>query len=295
MKNILILIIIIFIQGCGVKKAPEGKAILKIKDDSGAEITFEKYPERIISLAPNITETIYALHADSRLAGVTKYCNYPPEAQQKKIIGGMIDPDIEIITSLKPDLIIETTEGNSKASYQALVNAGFKVFMLNPQDINGITRMIKSIGEITNTMPRANELSDSITNAKIIFENNLKNSKPASVLVLLSINPLITCNSTTYINQVVELSGFENIYKNEPLPYPNISIEDVNLKNPGYIIITSDIADAGGNYLNFLKRNFSGTKAVLNGNIIVANADLLSRPGPRIIQAVNDLINKKKR
>lgn len=295
MKKILILILIIFIQGCGGKKAPEGKIILKIKDDSGAEITFEKYPERIISLAPNITETIFALHADGRLAGVTKYCNYPPEAQQKKIIGGMIDPDIEIITSLKPDLIIETTEGNSKASYQALVNAGFKVFMLNPQDINGITRMIKSIGEITNTMPRAIELSDSITNAKIIFENNLKNSKPAAVLVLLSINPLITCNSTTYINQVVELSGFENIYKNEPLPYPNISIEDVNLKNPGYIIITSDIADAGGNYLNFLKRNFSGTKAVLNGNIIVANADLLSRPGPRIIQAVNDLINKKKR
>jgi len=295
MKKILILILIIFIQGCGGKKAPEGKIILKIKDDSGAEITFEKCPERIISLAPNITETIFALHADGRLAGVTKYCNYPPEAQQKKIIGGMIDPDIEIITSLKPDLIIETTEGNSKASYQALVNAGFKVFMLNPQDINGITRMIKSIGEITNTMPRAIELSDSITNAKIIFENNLKNSKPAAVLVLLSINPLITCNSTTYINQVVELSGFENIYKNEPLPYPNISIEDVNLKNPGYIIITSDIADAGGNYLNFLKRNFSGTKAVLNGNIIVANADLLSRPGPRIIQAVNDLINKKKR
>ncbi|HPS64430.1 MAG TPA: helical backbone metal receptor [Ignavibacteria bacterium] len=295
MKNILIVILIILIQGCGGKKAPEGNIILKIKDDSGAEITFDKYPERIISLAPNITETIYALHAEGRLAGVTKYCNYPPEAQQKKIIGGMIDPDIEIITSLKPDLIIETTEGNSKASYQALVNAGFKVFMLNPQDINGITRMIKSIGEITNTMPRAIELSDSITNAKIIFENNLKNSKPAAVLVLLSINPLITCNSTTYINQVVELSGFENIYKNEPLPYPNISIEDVNLKNPGYIIITSDIADAGGNYLNFLKRNFSGTKAVLNGNIIVANADLLSRPGPRIIQAVNDLINKKKR
>ena len=293
MKYFIIILLILFLQGCNSKKSSEDKSIFKIKDDAGTEFTFAEYPKRIISLAPNITETIFALHADSLLIGVTKYCNYPPEARNKKIIGGMIDPDIELITSLKPDLIIETMEGNSRASYQALVNAGFRVFVMNPRNIEGIINMIKSIGTLTNTLPLAVQLTDSIQNEKIKYENKLINSKLSSALILLSLNPLITCNGTTYINQVIGLSGFDNIYKSESMPYPNISVEDIILKNPEYIIITSDIADSDSNYINFLKKTFSGTTAINKNNIITAEADLISRPGPRIIQAINDLIHKK--
>jgi len=278
-----------------VKRQITENPVLQLTDDSGVEFKFARYPQKIISLAPNITETIFALHSDSLLVGVTKYCNYPPEASKKKIVGGMIDPDIELITELRPDLILITNEGNSKASYQALVNAGFKVFSFNPRDIDGIIRMIKSIGIITNKSTYANQLSDSILNSKNNFEKLSQTSKPLSALILLSLNPLITCNSTTYINQIIELSGFENIYKNERLPYPNISIEDIKLKNPDYILLTSDIADSDGNYKIFLNDKFSGTKAIDNGNIIIANADLLSRPGPRVIQAIENILKEKER
>jgi iron complex transport system substrate-binding protein len=278
-----------------VKRQITENPVLTLTDDSGVEFKFDRYPQKIISLAPNITETIFALHSDSLLVGVTKYCNYPPEASKKKIVGGMIDPDIELITELRPDLILITNEGNSKASYQALVNAGFKVFAFNPRDIDGIIRMIKSIGIITDKSTYANQLSDSILNSKINFERLSQTSKPFSALILLSLNPLITCNSTTYINQIIELSGFKNIYKNERLPYPNISVEDIKLKNPDYILLTSDIADSDGNYKIFLNDKFSGTKAIDNGNIIIADADLLSRPGPRVIQAIENILKEKER
>jgi iron complex transport system substrate-binding protein len=290
----IILLFVLFIFSCG-KEKPDTEKQFSITDDIGNIIELEKKPEKIISLAPSITEAMYSIEADSLLIGVTSYCNYPEEAKTKKIIGGMLDPNIEIISSLKPDLILMTVEGNSQSSYQALANAGFRIFVTNPRDLNGIKKMLSDFGKICGKENNAETVINKIDSAeKSFIEITGKiNPKPKS-LILVSINPLITVNKTTYINQVINLSGYANIYEAEPMPYPTINYEDVILKNPDYIILTSELTDKEGNYLKELGKYLNETNAFRNNKIITVNADLISRPGPRIINAVDELLYHQK-
>jgi len=290
--NIIFILLLFFLFCCNERENP-GNEGFSITDDIGNTIFLQRKPDRIISLAPNITETIYAVKADSILVGVTSYCNYPPEAKTKTVIGGMLDPDIEIITSLKPDIIFLTVEGNSQSVYQSLINAGFKVFVTNPRSLNGIKKMIKDIGTICGKENNYPDIINQIDSSESLLIFSEKNTVKPDALFLLSVNPLITVNNSTYINQVIELSGFRNIYSGEPLPYPAVSYEDIILKKPEYIILTTEIADEEGNYVKELGKYLNLTPAIKKNKIIICNADLISRPGPRIINAIDELKKQK--
>lgn len=294
LSAVITLILLSLLLSCG-KQQQETNRQFSITDDLGNPIELQKKPGKIISLAPNITEAIYSIGADSLLIGVTSYCNYPEEAKNKTIIGGMLDPNIEIITSLKPDLIIMTIEGNSQASYQALINSGFKIFVTNPRDLNGIKKMLSDFGKICGKENNSEILIKRLDSAEKSFLEATSKIKPKpKALILVSINPLITVNKTTYINQIANLSGYVNIYSDEPMPYPTINFEDVIVKNPDCIILTSELTDGKGNYLKELGKYLNTTNAFRNNKIISVNADLISRPGPRIIQAIEQLIMKYK-
>jgi len=287
----IILLFVLFLFSCGEQK-PDTEKQFSITDDIGNVIELKKKPDKIISLAPSITEALYSIGADSLLIGVTSYCNYPEAAKTKTIIGGMLDPNLEIITSLKPDLILLTVEGNSQSSYQALTNAGFKIFVSNPRDLQGIKKMLSDFGKICGKENNSELLINKIDSSENSFiEITNKIIPKPKALILVSINPLITVNKTTYINQVANLSGYDNIYSNEPIPYPTINYEDVILKNPDFIILTSELTDEKGYYLKELGKYLNTTNAFRRNKIISVNADLISRPGPRIIQAIESLIN----
>ncbi|MCX7833923.1 MAG: helical backbone metal receptor [Ignavibacteria bacterium] len=264
-------------------------------DDLGNEIKIDTPPKRIISLAPNITETIYAIEADTFLVGVTDYCNYPQTCKSKQTVGGMINPNIEKISSLKPDIIFLTVEGNSKSTYNSLIENNFNVFVTNPRDINGIKKLINDIGIITNRRNQSNYLCAKIDSTIKYYDSINSVKSKAKVLFLLSINPIITINKSTYINNVLELAGYENIYAEVELPYPQINYEDILVRDPEYIIITSEIATNWSDYREILQKNLSTTKAIKENKIIVIDADIISRPGPRIINALQELVNNKGR
>jgi iron complex transport system substrate-binding protein len=211
-----------------------------IKDDAGIELKFESHPKRIISLAPNITEAIFAIGADSMLVGVTDLCDYPPEAKLKVKTGSYITPDYEKILSLKPDLIIMYAENISQPIYQALKNYNLKLFVSNAKNIDGVIKMIKDLGIITGKDSKADAIADSISTLRNEYKTQNTGITPEKALVVISVNPLMTANKNTFINEIVELSGFENIYKNESIDYPLISYEDVVNKNPEFIILPGD-------------------------------------------------------
>ncbi len=267
---------------------------LTIQDDLGNEISLGTLPKRIISLAPNITETLYAIGADSLVVGVTNYCDYPVDAKNKTKVGGMIDPNYEIITSLKPDLILLTVEGNAKQSFKALKNLGLKVFVTNPRNVNGIIKMINDLGIITGKEKEANEISNKINNDKIYFENLNRNSIGKKCLLLISVNPLMSANHNTFINEIIELSGFDNLYRDEAIEYPMISYEDVTEKDPEYIIFPTDTSDVKGyeKYEEEISDNLNSTKAVKENKVIFVDENILFRPGPRVVNAVK-LIRSK--
>ena len=121
-----------------------------ITDEIGRSVNITLAPQRIVSLAPGITEILYALGLDNKIAGVTTFCDWPAAARTKPKIGGFTNPSIEKIVSLKPDLIIATADGNRKETVRQLERIGLPVYVTNPSDTNGVLRSISHIGEITN-------------------------------------------------------------------------------------------------------------------------------------------------
>lgn len=266
----------------------------QVKDDAGVIVNFDSSPERIISLAPNITETMFALGAGSILVGVTDLCDYPPEAKTKAKTGSYFSPDYETITSLKPDLIIMNVENVSNPTYQALKNLGLNVFISNAKDISGIKKMYSDFGKITGR----EKISDSLI---LKFDSDIKqfagsddkiSSGPA--LVLISVNPLMTTNGRTFINDILNLAGIVNLYKDELLDYPNINYEDVIMKNPDYILFPTDTTDVSRSqkYTDEIKRQLYKTNAVKNNRIILIDENIMFRPGPRVLNAAMILKHK---
>jgi iron complex transport system substrate-binding protein len=265
-----------------------------IKDDNGNVFNLDTLPKRIVSLAPNLTECIYAIGADSLLVGVTNYCDYPPQVKQKSKIGGILDPNYEMISSLKPDFVLLTTEGNPKNVYYSLKNYDFKVFVSNPQNINGVCGTIVNLGKLSRKEEKANILSNCILDKKKVFELMNKEVSRKRCLLLVSISPFITVNQFTYINEIIELSGLDNIYKKEINSYPMINYESVLGKNPEYIIISTDTSNTAlkNDYMQTISKELNTTDAVKNNNIIFVDENILSRPGPRVIDCI-EFIRKK--
>ena len=138
----------------------------RLTDEIGRKVTISESPRRIISLAPGITETLFALGLDQEIVGVTSYCDYPEIALTKPRIGGFINPNVEKIISLKPDLIIGTRDGNRWETIQQLEGIGLPVYLVNPKGFNGVTRMIKNIGEIVERKERSQEMIREILRKK---------------------------------------------------------------------------------------------------------------------------------
>lgn len=269
------------------KTTPESDAKFSIVDDIGVEVSLPEKPKTVVSMAPNVTEAIYALGADSMLAGVTTFCTYPPDAVNKTKVGDYLNPDYEVITSLKPDLVFLNVENRSNPTYQALENLGIKVYVLNIDNFDGVINMINKFGIILDKEERANALTDSLKGVRNTLAEQNSKERPDAFIIIAS-NPLMTASGHTFINDILEMSGFNNIYKSEEMEYPNISFEDVIKKDPEYIILPSDTTDMTAINANLeeIRSSLSTTRAVKNNKILVVDANTLFRPGPRLLDGV---------
>lgn len=298
MKNLLLLFMLFIFTSCNKNDQAPVTSGVKIKDDLNTEISLDTLPKKIISLAPNITESIYFIQADSLLIGVTDYCDYPPEAKSKTKAGGYTNPNYEVITALDPDLILLTVEETSRPLYKALSDLGFKLMVHNPRTFDDVIRMINAHGQATGKGKFAKHLTDSLIALKSrILNDNTKNPLAQNnVFIAVGINPLLTANKNTFLNEIITLAGLNNIYQDGLIQYPQINYEDVLSKNPDYIIIAGDTTDAASNekYINELSSKLGTTNAVKNNKIIIIDQNLFFRPGPRILDAAQYIKYKLK-
>lgn len=255
-------------------------------------------PKKIISLAPNITESIYFIHADSLLAGVTEFCDYPPQTASKTKVGGYTNPNYEMITALDPDLILLTVEETSRPLYKALSDLGFKLMVHNPRTFDDVIRMINAHGQVTGKTESTKHLTDSLIalKSKITSENTKNPLSQNKVFIAVGVNPLITANKNTFLNEIIDIAGLNNIYQDGIVQYPQINYEDVISKNPDYIIIAGDTTDAASNqkYITELSSKLGTTNAIKNNRIIIIDQNLFFRPGPRILDAAQFIKYKLK-
>jgi iron complex transport system substrate-binding protein len=249
-------------------------------------------PERIISMAPSCTEIVFAVGAGDRVVGVTEYCDYPAEVEEKKdngeieVIGGFSTPSFEKIVNLEPDLIV-SAYGNPDDVIYRLVEMGYPVYAQNPKNIDEILGHIKAMGAITKCDETAssvvNELRADLDEIKEETESLEEVQRPR---VFYNIGDFFTAGKETFANEIIEIAGGKNIaaYKSG---YFLMSLEEFIDKNPQVILCDSGHGGMSIAYDQIVNdERLKDVDAVKNSRVYVIDTNIISRPGPRVVDAV---------
>jgi len=257
---------------------------LTLQDDLGRTLTLAAPAARVVSLAPGITESLFAIGAGEELVGVTSYCTYPREAREKRSVGGMISPSVEAITALSPDLVLATVEGNLRDDVLALERIGIPVFITNPRNLEGIRRSITQLGILTGHRLEAQRLTATLRER----EDSLRRTAarpPVRTLLILALHPLVVVGGGTFLDDLLGAAGAKNLGNESAGSYPTISRESVAVGDPEVLILLSDAAADTSTLLEQYPE-WRRLSAVRNGRLVILDADLLSRPGPRALEGL---------
>jgi cobalamin transport system substrate-binding protein len=216
------------------------------KDAAGREVALETPPRRIISLAPNLTEILFALGLGERVVGVTTFCTYPEEAKAKPKVGGFMDLNVEKVISLAPDLVIAATDGNNPSSVDLLEKAGIKVFLVNPRDVAQAIETMETLGRVCGVEEEGKRLASELKRRVDFIREKVGSTKRARVFLQINNRPIMTVNRHTFHNDLIQLAGGINIFEDEVVTYPRVGIEDVLARNPEVILISSMEKGGGG-------------------------------------------------
>lgn len=271
--------------------APEGAAgLLRVTDDTGRAIAVTQPVRRIVSLAPNLTETLFALGLGDRVVGVTDFCDYPPEAATREHIGGPTTPNLEKIALLRPDLVLATRSGGNRlATVQSLETLGISVFTTDPHTVDEIIASAERIGEITGVDGQGRTLAESLRHRLDEVAARISGSKLVPVLLVVWPDPLITIGRNTFIADALRLAGAENVIQTEQ-DWPNASLEAVARRQPQYLVFVSDHSEESNRQIAELsgRSGWRGLDAVRDGHIIVLS-ESIARPAPRLVDEIEQL------
>lgn len=274
------------VQDDGPRSAGGATSII-LRDAIGRDVRLERPARRIVSLAPSLTETLFAIDAGSLVVGRTTYCNHPPEAQSVPIVSDMSTPGYEKILRLKPDLVLMTFVGNSSAAYDRFVDLGMRPFAIAAETIDGTLNAIDTIGLLVGRRTQARALASSIERA-LDSIGRLAAKRPAvSAFIVLDRSPLMTVSSG-FVNEALERAGGRNIAAGDLAAYPRFSREEVLRRDPDVILIPSDTAITAASLVESFPE-WSRLRAVRTGRVRSIPPDILFRPGPRLARAVSAL------
>lgn len=251
-------------------------------DQLHRSVNIDFLPKKIVSLVPSQTELLYDLGLSDEVVGITKFCIHPSQWFRNKIrIGGTKNVDIQKVITLKPDLIIANKEENTKSDIDQLEKIA-PVWISDIVNLNDSFQMIKSIGSIVNKEVQAKEIIE-----KISLEFNLlnqvtsvKSTKIITVCYLIWQNPFITIGADTFINDMLQLCGLQNIFANKNR-YPEISIQEIITKKPDLIMLSSEPFPFTEKHLQEIQMQIPNIK------VILADGEMFSWYGSRLLQAPN--------
>ena len=258
-------------------------SIREVRDDLGRTVRLPQKIERAISLAPSLTESIFAVGAGDRLVGVTTYCNYPPETASIEKIGDTQTPNIEKIVALKPQVVFVSTASQLEAFFRTLDEQGIAVYVTNPTDLEGVLKNLSQLGDLLGTRDVAEKLVGSLRDRVAAVDKNVAERQKIRVFVQISRSPLFTIGKSSFLTEIVERAGGVSVTSTVEKAYPEFSKETALALNPEAIILSESDDNREPNDV------FANSDAVKNGRVIRINADLLSRPSPRIVDALEGI------
>ncbi len=255
----------------------------QVTDDLGRVVTVPVRIKRAVSLAPSLTENIFAVGAGDRLVGVTTFCDYPLEAKAITKIGDTLNPNIETIVALKPDIVFVTTASQIEAFTRTLATNGIAVYVTNPDSLDGVFKNLGDFGELFGTGERAKAVVTDLQRRVDQVSEAASRKKHIRVFVQFSKEPLFTAGRQSFLNDVLEKAGCESVTENVESAFPKLSKETAMALQPEAIILSKSDDNREPNDV------FENSPAVKNHRIISINADILSRPGPRLVDAMEQI------
>ncbi|MFW6283985.1 MAG: ABC transporter substrate-binding protein, partial [Desulfosalsimonas sp.] len=195
-----------------------------VTDHTGRKVQVPDAPERVVSLAPSITEIVYSLNSQHRLAGVTRYSDYPEEAQKLPSVGSYVSLDLEKIVSLKPDLCIAIKDGNPLRIVRRLEEMGIAVYAVNPRDLDSVMQTITDMGKILGAEQRAEEVVSDMDQRMAAVGKKVETvSDRPGVFFQIGVDPIVSAGSNTFINELIQKAGGRNLAGGHP-GYPRYSV-----------------------------------------------------------------------
>lgn len=260
-------------------------AALSLTDQTGRAVELPDHPRRIVSLVPSVTEILYALGLEERLAGVTDFCDHPPAARAKPRVGGMVAPSLESIVALRPDLVIVTTAGNRELTSAQIHRLGIPVYAVNPTSLaevfDLVERLARLLGRAETAGPLLRELRARV---RAVVGRVAARPRPR-VLYVVWPEPLIVPGRGALVSELITLAGGRSVTAEGGDGYPRFGIEAAIAQAPEVILLARH-----GAHMSPLAREqwerFASLPAVRQGRVHDVDGSLLHRYGPRLVDGL---------
>jgi len=300
-KGILILLVIMMavglLSGCSSPstiEAPEEQsvevedAVLSIEDDFGNIISFDNPPERVISLAPSNTEILFAIGTGNKVVGVTSYDDYPEEVLDIEKIGDFNGINLERIIELEPDLVINYGDGVTEEN-ERLLEAGIQIAGFEPESLQEVYYTILRIGTITGQKQEAIDLVEDMGSKEVELTEKIEGLDKKTVFYEIWHEPLMAAGPGSFIDELIILAGGENVAADADGEYPQFDLEQLIERNPQVYITANDLPEKTADSIK-VRPGYSEIDAIKNDRVYLLDGNIMSRPGPRIIDALELMI-----
>ncbi len=283
---ILLGLLVSVAAGCQQQSSPG-----TFTDDMGREITLDRIPQRIVSHVPSITEILFALDLGEKVVGVSEYCDYPEAAKTKPTVGSLVNPSIEKIVDLDPDLVL--TNGGVEYVMTQLDSLGITYIVLDPNDVDGILENIELVGKVTGVDKKAGEVIKDMQDRILQITTRVKDAPRVKVFYTFAttdLNNPWTAGPGSFVDSLITLAGGENVGAKASAPWIQFSIEEVIAADPEVIIVDAGHGSAVTPIAE-LKQHpvWREMAAVKQDRTYPIDGDLVNRPGPRIVRGLEEL------
>jgi cobalamin transport system substrate-binding protein len=263
-------------------------AAREVTDETGRRVNVPDNPRRIVSLAPNITEIIYALGLEDRLVGDTDYCDYPPAARQKPHVGSLLNPSLEEIVALKPDLVLGDAEANRRETADQLERLGIPLYGLSAHSVEDTLRSVDDLGRVLGRDTEGRTLVAGLRERIEAVERKVAGKPRPKVLFVVWYQPLITAGAQTFIADVIRIAGGDSVSNDLKGEWPRLNLESALVRDPDVILFpkTSSFSP----HLEEFRRlpGWKDFRAVRDGRMYFIS-DMINRPGPRLIDSLEEV------
>jgi ABC-type Fe3+-hydroxamate transport system substrate-binding protein len=269
-------------------------AALTVRDMMGREVTLPAPPRRIVSLVPSVTEIVFALGAEDRLVGRTDYCEYPPAARGKPSVGGMVNPSLETLVALKPDLVIATDEGNREETFQQLARLRIPTYLVHATRLSALLDLIGRVGELTGHAAAVAPLTDGLARRVDAVRRAVAPFPRPRVLYVIWPEPLIVPGRESLLTELIDVAGGESVTGQERQAYVRFSVEAAVALAP-QVIVLADHASANGGGSGAGRpepekwRRFTSVPAIRAGRLHSVDLSILHRYGPTVVDGLESL------